>query len=83
MDVDARVNDGTKDVVSRVDVVVHGITLVVGRLHAVGSSTLFCKVDDGVGSLIDEQLNKAIVVLCHIQQDKTDGLLQIINNSFV
>ena len=67
MDVTTGVNDSTQDVVGSVDVVVDRVTFVVGRLHAVRGSTLLCQVDDGIWSLIDEQLNQTIIVLCHIQ----------------
>jgi len=57
VDVEAGINDSTKDVVGSIDVVVDSVTLVDGGLHAVGRGALLGEVDDGVRALVHKQLH--------------------------
>jgi hypothetical protein len=63
VNVHLRVYDGAKDVVRRVHVIVHRVTFVRGGLHAVRGCALFREVDDGVGTLVLEEVHEALVVL--------------------
>lgn len=74
MDILSRVEDSAQDIVGSIHIIVHSVTLVSGALHAIRGSTLLCKVDNCVGSLIDKQLHQLLIVFSNIQQDELDCL---------
>ena len=61
--VEPALGDRRQQVVGRVEVVVHGVALVVAGLHRVGRSPLLGEVDDRVRLPLEEQVQKLAVVL--------------------
>ena len=54
VNIETRLNDGGKQVVGAVDVVINGVALGGAALHRIGRSALFGEVNNGVGFLIPE-----------------------------
>jgi hypothetical protein len=72
--IDFGINDGTTKIVAASDIVFHGITFRFGSLHGIGSSTLFGKMDNGIGFFLLDEFDQQIIVLGDIHIDKLDIL---------
>jgi hypothetical protein len=72
MSINFGINDGTAKVIGSSNVVVDSVSLGLGVLHGVWSSTLFRKMHNRIGLFVLDQLNKKIVIFGYIQVDKLD-----------
>jgi hypothetical protein len=68
-----RLDDRREDVVGRIDVVIDGISFVVGRFHRIGCRALLGEMDDRRRFLLLDQAQEAGVVLRHIGVPEADG----------
>jgi hypothetical protein len=74
MCIDLSINYCATKVVGSGNVVVNGVTLSFGVLHRVRGSALLSEVNNRIGFLILDELNKEIILLCNINILELDFL---------
>jgi len=74
MCIDLSIHYCATKVVGSGNVVVNGVTLSFGVLHRVRGSTLLSEVNNRIGFLLLDELNKEIVLLCNINIPELDFL---------
>ena len=68
--IDVSIDDSTAQVVGSGNVVVNSVSLPLRVFHRIGSSSLFGKVNNGIGLFLFDELHQQVVILGDIHVQK-------------
>src|ERR1700676_797574 len=72
--VDAGLDDGGEKIVGGIEIVVDRVTLVIRRLHRMGRRALYGEVHDSVGPPLNNERQKAMIILGDVEVVKGSNL---------